>query len=434
MRITHINVKGLFGIFDHDIPLNTDSRITIIYGPNGYGKTFTLSLLNSIFQNSYISSDIMNIPFNEISVTLDYKNLIKLEKQNNDKRKELIFGYKTPKSKLKLFQYKPLRRENRPFPSSIFERFIPGIERIGPDIWMYLKTGEKLSYYELIDRFYDRLPHRLTKDVIDKYPEWLTKIKSNVHIRFIETQRLMRFSHEDPSQRIHAVKEYSTEIKNTIQKKLAEYAELSQSLDRTFPVRLVKGNNKKEFSLDELRKRLHELELKRTQLMNTGLLDKEEFDLRELEMVDESNRNVLSVYIEDIEKKLAVFDDLTNKIELLIRIVNSRFLQKRLDISKQDGFVFITSNGRVLQPDKLSSGEQHVVVLLYELLFKVRPDSLILIDEPELSLHIVWQQEFLRDLQDIIGLAGFDTLIATHSPQIIHDRWDLAVELKGPGE
>ena len=71
-------------------------------------------------------------------------------------------------------------------------------------------------------------------------------------------------------------------------------------------------------------------------------------------------------------------------------------------------------------------------MLLVEMLYRVKPDSLILIDEPELSLHIIWQQEFLRDLQDIIGLAGFDALIATHSPQIIHDRWDLAVELSGP--
>jgi len=30
--------------------------------------------------------------------------------------------------------------------------------------------------------------------------------------------------------------------------------------------------------------------------------------------------------------------------------------------------------------------------------------------------------------------SNIDVLIATHSPDIIHDRWDLTVELKGPGE
>lgn len=80
----------------------------------------------------------------------------------------------------------------------------------------------------------------------------------------------------------------------------------------------------------------------------------------------------------------------------------------------------------------LSSGEQHELVLLYELLFKVGRDSLILLDEPELSLHVVWQQQFLDELQQIAELSGFNVIIATHSPQIIHDRWDLTVELTGP--
>ncbi|MBA7579402.1 hypothetical protein ES708_21272 [subsurface metagenome] len=138
--------------------------------------------------------------------------------------------------------------------------------------------------------------------------------------------------------------------------------------------------------------------------------------------------------MEDTEKKLGVFDDLTDKIELLVKILNDRFLHKHIDINKHNGFTFSTSDGKILSPWNLSSGEQHAVVLLYELLFKVEPNSLILIDEPELSLHINWQQQFIRDIQGIINLVGFNVLIATHSPQIIHDRWDLAVELKGPGQ
>jgi predicted ATP-binding protein involved in virulence len=80
----------------------------------------------------------------------------------------------------------------------------------------------------------------------------------------------------------------------------------------------------------------------------------------------------------------------------------------------------------------LSSGEQHELVLLYELLFKVKPNSLVLIDEPELSLHVGWQVQFLKDLQEITKLADLDILMATHSPDIIQDRWDLTAELKRP--
>jgi predicted ATP-binding protein involved in virulence len=103
-----------------------------------------------------------------------------------------------------------------------------------------------------------------------------------------------------------------------------------------------------------------------------------------------------------------------------------------MSISKKEGFIFKTLDENQLSPTNLSSGEQHELVLLYELLFKVAPNSLILIDEPELSLHVGWQQQFLNDLQEITKLVEFDVLIATHSPLIINERWDLTVDLKGP--
>ena len=34
MRIKKITVKKLFGIFDHEIPLNMEDRITIIHAPS----------------------------------------------------------------------------------------------------------------------------------------------------------------------------------------------------------------------------------------------------------------------------------------------------------------------------------------------------------------------------------------------------------------
>ena len=146
----------------------------------------------------------------------------------------------------------------------------------------------------------------------------------------------------------------------------------------------------------------------------------------------ENTEEVLSVYVQDAEEKLSVFDKIADKIDLFKQIINERFRYNKMTISKQDGFSFVTMDDRPLPVTSLSSGEQHELVLLYELLFKVNPDSLILIDEPELSLHVAWQQQFLQDLQEITQLASFDVLIATHSPQIIHDRWDLTVELKGP--
>ena len=71
-------------------------------------------------------------------------------------------------------------------------------------------------------------------------------------------------------------------------------------------------------------------------------------------------------------------------------------------------------------------------MILYEFLFRVQNNSFVLVDEPELSLHVDWQDKFLEDLLEMAKISKFRVLLATHSPQIIGDNWDLAVELKGP--
>ena len=117
-------------------------------------------------------------------------------------------------------------------------------------------------------------------------------------------------------------------------------------------------------------------------------------------------------------------------IETLIQFIREHFYKKQLVIDTERGFVIIsTASGNELSLNQLSSGEQHELVLIYELLFRVKKNSLILIDEPEISLHVDWQMQFLDDIQNVVRLSPFDVLLATHSPMIINQRWDLTVEL-----
>lgn len=445
MRITNISVEGLFGIFNHEVPLNLDDRITIIHGPNGLGKTVLLTMINSLFAGRF--SIFRTIPFNTFSVAFDDGRRLSLSRATQSVH--LDEGPAQPVENLMvelLSRSEPrqssmieLQKDTRmQFPLDALGHFIPELGRIGPSTWIYYPTQETLSMDEVLDRFADRLPAEMRPR--ETQPDWLAQIRANVNIKFIETQRLLAYAKgrrvrefDTGTSMIPAVRNYSEELADMIQAKLAEYATLSQSLDRSFPARLVKNAGNVSRSIDELRMDLNALEDKRERLEVAGLLDKEEeIGFREFLNIDPGNISVLSVYIEDVKRKLSVFDELTNKIDLLIKIVNGRFLYKEMSIGKRDGFVFKTSDGRRVPIANLSSGEQHELVLFYELLFKVKRDSLILIDEPELSLHVVWQQQFLSDMEEITKLSGFDILIATHSPQIIHDRWDLTVQLKGP--
>ncbi|EPJ9971462.1 AAA family ATPase, partial [Acinetobacter baumannii] len=101
-----------------------------------------------------------------------------------------------------------------------------------------------------------------------------------------------------------------------------------------------------------------------------------------------------------------------------------------IKFNSKKGFFFETDVGDPLNLTQLSSGEQHQIVLLYELIFKANENVLVLIDEPELSLHVAWQKEFLNDLTKIIEIQNMPIVIATHSPQIIDSKWDLTVDLE----
>ncbi len=71
-------------------------------------------------------------------------------------------------------------------------------------------------------------------------------------------------------------------------------------------------------------------------------------------------------------------------------IIGPKLRNKRFKVNRHQGFVFETTNGEkdFLKPTVLSSGEQHQIVLFYELIFNSKEPSLFLIDEPEISLHI----------------------------------------------
>jgi len=424
-------------MFDHIVPLNMDERLTIIHGPNGFGKTALLKLIHGLFERRF--AVIRNIPFKQFII--DFENNCRLLiEHDKEKEKQLKInfvhdGIKEQPYILKEFKVPDELRHN--IEDVEFE--IPELDRVGPDRWVDTISGEILTLSEVLENYGDilQIPIKSKSE-----PDWFTQILLDVPVHFIETQRLLtipvlappyRRRHRRGSRLISAVAKYSNELSTAIQSKLAESATLSQSLDRTFPARLVKHKPSSDLTEEQLRIKLNELEEKRSRLMEAGLLERvQEIDIEVPGEIDETKKPVLSVYIEDAKEKLSIFDEITNKIELMKNIINDHFKFKTLSISKEQGFIFINSLGNPLSPTDLSSGEQHELVLLYELLFKVKPWSLILIDEPELSLHIAWQEQVLNDLEKITKLADLYVIMATHSPQIIHDRWDLTVELKEP--
>jgi predicted ATP-binding protein involved in virulence len=397
MKIKEISIEGLFGIFDHVIPLNMDERITMIHSPNGYGKTTVLRLLKALFSSR--NDEFYKTPYKTFSVIFDDNSCLKVEKTLNDSHPILSFCFSGNGNQ---------------------EHFSFGSD----------KKSEKNS--KLVNEYLPTLEKKdLEVNILKK-----KNVTAQIPIYLVESQRLINIAGLGQGEDI-AVEELAKELARKIDTSLAQYAAISQALDRTFPVRMISQKSPSDFTKDYLRDKFAELEKSRERLIDIGLLDDTEESPPQIQteidksLIEDITKGILAVYIEDTEKKLDVLSNIADKIVVFKRIINSWFKYKKLEIDKKEGFFFVTDSGDRLSPRDLSSGEQHELIMLYELLFQAEAGSLILIDEPEISLHVGWQSQFLQELLEITKLADIDVLMATHSPDIIQDRWDLTVELKG---
>jgi len=131
-----------------------------------------------------------------------------------------------------------------------------------------------------------------------------------------------------------------------------------------------------------------------------------------------------------LEEYVKRYYEISESTIVYIDIVNDLLVNKSVYINERNILSVRMDNGAALPIDKLSSGERQILILYYLLLFEAKQGSLIIIDEPEISLHVGWQQRLGKTFSDIARLRGMHMAVATHSPQVIHDNWDMSVELK----
>ena len=449
MNIDRIAVEGLFNRFNHELKFAHDERVAIMIGPNGYGKTTILKILDTLFNKSPLGLSVF--PFSSLNVTFDDGTTLRVNarqdpnRNGHNRHRALTFELWEGTTNAQSHTFEPISNpEQYGIDLREIDSILPFLDRIGPEQWVNLQNDEILSIPDVTDRYWQELI-QTNPDISNASPIWLNQIREAIPVHFIDTERLfvnttmhsrrrygrMRPYVVDETSTARTVTRYSQDLGRKINDTLADYANLSQSLDRTFPVRLVDQSPVLESDETKLNKELIDIELRRKQLTDAGLLDSsaDEPQWPGLDDVDKSKLSVLAVYVQDAKKKLAVFNDLYQRVDVLKRIINSRFKHKQLDVDS-NGFK-ISTRDTALDLEVLSSGEQHELVLLYDLLFTVTKGSLILIDEPELSLHVAWQRDILGDLSAVAELSDFQVLLATHSPLIIGKRWDLVVKLNG---
>ncbi len=102
-------------------------------------------------------------------------------------------------------------------------------------------------------------------------------------------------------------------------------------------------------------------------------------------------------------------------------MVDELFRDTGKTILRDKNEIYFTSLGETISPYKLSSGEKQMLIILLSVLIQNKQPYVILMDEPEVSLHIEWQQKLIGLVRDLNPNAQI--ILTTHSPAVIMDGW-----------
>ena len=428
IRLECIEIDGLFGLYDHRIDLNLNDRVTLLHGPNGVGKTTTLGMVDALLRRNvgYFG----RLPFRRFLLRFEDETELALTADESGETRRL--------AKLALERPDGQRELD-------VVRLVTDAESIAADVeylarspdgdgWIDERDGEFLRDREVLRRYGESNPGR------EQTPPWLDGFSRSTNTHFIRAQRLVRtgVAHRGrgllPRQvsSLSQVVECSRDFQRRLGRTMADYGRQAQTLDQTFPQRLMSGDDLPPEDQEDLEQGMTGLERKIEEFKKIGILDETPTrPIEHLGEMDATQRRVMALYVRDTEEKLGTLEDLASRTRTLLDNVNGKYRHKRIRLDREDGLVAEGEHDQRLPLDSLSSGEQHELVLHYDMLFRVRPNSVVLIDEPELSLHVEWQGMFLPELIEIVQLAGFDAIVATHSPFIVGDRDDLMVGLGG---
>lgn len=83
--------------------------------------------------------------------------------------------------------------------------------------------------------------------------------------------------------------------------------------------------------------------------------------------------------------------------------------------------ILFSQIGEELTPYKLSSGEKQMLAILLTVLTEDNQHYVLFMDEPEVSLHIDWQQKLIEMILELNP--NVQIILTTHSPAVIMNGW-----------
>lgn len=453
IKITSIEIDG-FIVPSQKVKLDfVESNIVCIYGNNGSGKTTFLEILFAVFDRDEKILSGHNVSKIKIEYISDN---IQIKKQINDLKDELkkledeeiqqsiknqimdlegqinhienvFIEIDEDENGNSFYNFDSLDGSKFSHVSSLFLGIGRGIHKKELNIprnmvWHFFNTNKKINEDKVltgneIDSFSDKLLEYLIpkgKSNINRVAEnEIEEIddKKNIYLPSIEIDTLEALLNSK-------YKDAVTNAKNKIEKVLSK-----TSLNFLNP----QSHIEKNIDLNELRDKL----IYNKSLLLEMFTDNENMGIETILSAIEKNENFLEQITASQQKILDnIVKELQSEVELFKEI--QVFVDEYNGFLNYDKNLVINANGVFIAPEnhsiqKLSSGERHLLTFLATILLMGEEQDFILLDEPEISLDIEWQEKLLSTIAKLVPNAQI--IVASHSPSIMGDYFEESVEI-----
>ena len=440
-RLRQINLNELFGNTNVHLEL-PDQSVAIIYGANGAGKSTGMRILKHA-----MASDLTGIPLDVFkSARFEFASGASLEldisRDHWEERDSPQSPPRTGEIGAKMFADFVTSRTPYQFNEGVIVQ--ADGTKVDANALAMMRRMFEAERNQLPNR--DRTkrnPVGSTQRRILK-PCWL--IGSDRLRAPIDPQTSLRGRHRtdwlsaDPTTRtpdMASVDQVAHAIQRTIGQARERARQTSERLDNDFFKRLLQAIRAPdegsrtigESDLQATERRLVKCALA-TSKLDLPKLEIEQFDATAQRLIQSAYR----LYLRDLWEKSNSTPKTLEKLEYFIDTLNSHLSGKEATLSLEHGLeVKRSSDSSTIPLSRLSSGEQHLLVLFHAILFRTADDGLCLIDEPEISLNVDWQTRFIAAVEGAAQLAGPSQqfIIATHSPQLVSNHAECCIEFRG---
>lgn len=381
-HLVSATIHGLAGRKEY-ISLTFDRFVNVVYGLNGSGKTSLLKILHSAMSGD--ATILENVPFTTATVEIYSKSFNKTFKRSTitpepkrpDPQRELRPEIET---RIEFFEYvRHQRRKQTRFQWVSEPPETKQKDKLTHWKHRYLPTAcLHVSDEPFLRTSPPQVEDTLTEDLLDQY--------------FAVTVQRLWSSYT--SQILRAVRDAQERGLESILR-----AVLSPS---------PRGRGRRQaLDMDKAYESVSKFLERRGGAKKIGT--REDFESRF--KTDKALRGVVhDIYQieQDIDRAMAARRQLQQLIEKL-------YTGGKHVVFRDDGIGVNDADGNQIGLASLSSGEKHLMRILVETLLS--EDNTILIDEPELSMHIDWQHDLIANLR--LLNSGVQLILATHSPEVM---------------